>query len=989
MAEAARLSVPRIVLLAVQYATEANITALRTLTISRKDAFNPQLTLRIILSYLPESTEPTLYTTFVHETASRIYSEGQDNATPLDISPVADLSERIARKGVHKLHLLQLAHSSYTPDTPEDILTSFLVHRAHRIDAETGLLELVPQLIVPFLRHSEYLRTWFISSILPLLRYGYEYYPHSAIPTLQEFGQMRAPKVVDMFLSPTQKPVADKRTAPQTGRDLRGLVGPWMYGYNDRKRRRLNTGRRESSVADNQTSTVTQRTSSSPEEPVPESDEDWECLFAWFVHTATNDFPLVTGAIEDWDGPSDADLGGYDEGHQYLEEETQRRLEIRYAQSALASAYSVEANTPETIEGAHSLLVRLATLMDFEPPPGLATTVELLPKIDTASPILQETSATLFQKDVLLRADNPLTKPEVQTFCLLQMFVYSAYNFGGLSYNISIMNVAKMRFHKTDDEQFGTLQKVLHGLTTGPQKDDEQWSLVRDRLLWLWNWGIDVDENGALFGAGVFGKVERGVFEREILRAFLDTGRHTLAVKIYISATPYHRLSLEEIETVIITAAMAHYDNASNGNRTRGGMKKAADIISTFDKYFPNSSMFQRSKALISATHALSFYSLTLQHGVPFKPVMIRASLDPLTLLEKVLDQNPRSYTHLDDFISIGQNLVIATPSRVSGAAPDLVMDLTPTESSRRKNTAERRVIGMAIEAALAEDDFETAYSYVVNRLSPPNYFGTPSTPGTPATPMSPIGPLSPLTPTDSRRPSMDRRPSIAVDYLTSSRQKKDEDDLSWRAAFLAGRHRSSPMSGSYNSAGSTAPPILRRLEQRMELLSQALLLAPPANLPEVLGVWQECEEEMTTLLAQENEAELRFNDRADQKLPGAFTEAVAIQPRREVGRGAVEETPMGLFDVARGAAAAFSRSAFPLRGASVNTDSATGANRGDSGHARMSSDLGSEAGSFAGSDEGGRVRKRDMVASAVTGGLASGLGWVLGAKPVQDPDRD
>jgi hypothetical protein len=691
-----------------------------------------------------------------------------------------------------------------------------------------------------------------------------------------------------------------------------------------------------------------------------ESDEDWECLFTWFVHTAMKNFPLVTGAIEDWDGPGDVDLGGYDEGQQFLEEDMQRRLEIRYAQTALASAYAVEANTVETIEGAHALLVRLATLMDFEPPLGLATTVALLPKIDTTSPILQEATTALFQEDVLLRADNPLTKPETQTFCLLQMFVYSAYNFAGLNYSISIMNVAKLRFHNNDEEQFAMLQKVLHGLTTGPKRDDDQWSLLRDRLLWLWNWGIDVEENGALFGAGVLGKVERGVFEREILRAFLDAGHHTLAIKTYIKSDPLHRLSMEEIETVIITAAMHYYDNASNGNMTRGGMKKAADIITTFDKYFPNSASFQRSKALISATHALSFYSLTLQHGVPFKPVNIRVSPDPLSLLEKVLDQNPRSYTHLDDFISIGQSLVIATPHRPSADAPDIILDISPSETDRRKNTAERRVIGMAIEAALAEDDFETAYSYVVNRLSPPSYAGTPDTPRS-------------------------RRPSAVVDYLTSGGRKTDEDDLSWRAAFLAGRHRSSPMSASYTSAGSAAPPILRRLEQRMELLSQALLLAPPPNLSKVLGVWQECEDEMTTLLVQENAAEQRFNDQADQKLPGAFAETIAIQPRREVGRGAVEEAPMGLFDVARGAAAAFSRSAFPLRGSNISTASGGGggadsARDGGSGHARMSSDLGSESGSFVGSDEG-RVRKRDYVANAVTGGLASGLGWVLGMR--------
>ena len=35
-----------------------------------------------------------------------------------------------------------------------------------------------------------------------------------------------------------------------------------------------------------------------------------------------------------------------------------------------------------------------------------------------------------------------------------------------------------------------------------------------------------------------------------------------------------------------------------------------------------------------------------------------------------------------------------------------------------------------------------------------------------------------------------------------------------------------------------------------------------------------------------------------------------------------------------------------------------------------------------------GRRRKRDVVADAVTGGLASGIGWVLGATPVNQQQR-
>ena len=77
-------------------------------------------------------------------------------------------------------------------------------------------------------------------------------------------------------------------------------------------------------------------------------------------------------------------------------------------------------------------------------------------------------------------------------------------------------------------------------------------------------------------------------------------------------------------------------------------------------KYYPDSVAFRRLQALITATHAMSSYSLTLQHGVPFQPVNIRVSSDPISLIEKILTQNPGSYAKLQDLISIGRNLVAA-----------------------------------------------------------------------------------------------------------------------------------------------------------------------------------------------------------------------------------------------------------------------------------------------------------------------------------------
>lgn len=361
----------------------------------------------------------------------------------------------------------------------------------------------------------------------------------------------------------------------------------------------------------------------------------------------------------------------------------------------------------------------------------------------------------------------------------------------------------------------------------------------------------------------------------------------------------------------------------------------------------------------------MSFYSLTLQHGVPFQPVSIRVSQDPLGLVGKVLEQNSGAYTQLDDLVTIGRNLVSAGLVKRSGDEEEEGQTGSGNLEERQRE-AERRVTFMAIEAALREDDFETAYSYIVNRLTPSST-------------------------------------EISAPQEENVRRRTDPaDDTSWRAAFLAGRYR----------PASSSPPSLRRLEQRTELLSLALLLAPKSALTEILAAWRRCEEETSALQREQAEQEEEFDDRADRRfsasgLPGNFTvqsEQPALlmnQKRREMGRmgassgagkgaGGGEGAPVSMFDLTRSAAQAFSRNAFPLRGASTASSKAS-RERSFSGYGEgsMEESVGSLRSDDGAAGGGERVRKRDMVANAASGALASGLGWVLGATPANQQQRE
>ena len=154
----------------------------------------------------------------------------------------------------------------------------------------------------------------------------------------------------------------------------------------------------------------------------------------------------------------------------------------------------------------------------------------------------------------------------------------------------------------------------------------------------------------------------------------------------------------------------------------------------------------------------------------------------------------------------------------------------------------------------------------------------------------------------------------------------------------------------------------------------------------------------MTALQLSQAQAEEEFDDRADRReaptqLPGHFglpdeqPQLLLGQKRREMGRlgsGRVEEeAPVSMFDLTRSAARAFSRNTFPLGGAQGG-EHAPAAARGSGESARgMDASVDSLGSAGSAETEQQRVRRRDMVANAVSGGLTSGLGWVLGATPV------
>ncbi|KAL4933674.1 secretory pathway Sec39 family protein [Aspergillus undulatus] len=952
MADSIQLSGAHAILLAARLCATRALSSLPQLQARFPATLTTERLLRIILTFLPESTAPSDYISIVEALVEGSTPENHD----VDISPVKDLSETEARKRVRKIRLLPLRYpGDKDSEHSTDLLTIFLIHRAYRIDSETSLQPLILELLLPFYQRSPILRTWLVSLLLPLLRLNYEYYPQDkscSVETLDSLDDQTATNIL-LSMSGTRK------TGTDLIQNLRGLVGPWMYGSNRPRRQQFSQTMRRNSVPRTQIDVQPQDFEAS----------GWGHVNDWLLSRSLVDPEAVVNAFINWDGPEDVDLGGYVGEHEKLSSDHLELLRRRYGQTGLAVIYQ----SPEvSLECSVRVLERVSSLLNLEGSYfALSDDADLPSVVFDANTIQSASRATLFQ-NALLTPTNPLTCPTTPSISFLSGVLLSLRILEDLGHPIPCRTATNICLHSNQDMQLFELRGVMASIAQSQSQSTRNWKIVRQKLLWLRDWKSEFDRSagGGLSCHGLFYQVPLDIIEAEILKVLLDVREYNLAVDIYVRSGC--TLSPAQTENAVKESIFAAYDNASNGNRTRGRMQRAYEILQAFLPHFPDSASLREAQALIAATHALSFYSLTLQHGVPFQPVSIRVHPDPLSLIERVLDQNPRSYTKLDDLLSIGRNLVLA------GFPPRAADDANSHSHYTRRPvltqdealiTAERRIMSLAISSALSSDDFGTAYSYILTRLTPSS---SPS-PG-------------PTTTTPNLK-----------------------DNITWRAVYNAGRYRP--------TTSPTTPQTLQsqitRLTQRMELLSLSLILAPtPDPLPEILGAWRRADEGLSFLRVQESEEEDAWATRGDRstttssRLPGGFSsqqdpEADAFETKQQHARRAARaahhnrldsgEAPMGLFEVARGAARALHKnvnSSFPLRGTTSAGGSAPTSASMSSSMSLVEGDTQGDEYGENGDGDAGRVRKRDMVSNMVTGGLASGIGWVLGAQPVNMNNR-
>ncbi|KAI0491254.1 Sec39 domain-containing protein [Xylaria cf. heliscus] len=897
----ASLSPARVLLLAVHFATKSDIQSLGALVTHHPNVLRPELILRVLLTCLPETLPSSEYVGLVERIESGdLYSE-PDLSIQFDPSSVQDISDAEATKKTRRLHLLPLAWDRSPRDALHDPVSLFLIHRAHRVDQEAGLLTQLPDLVIPFLQHAPCIRTWMVSALLPLLRRNYEYYPDEPVTqTLESLERLDSRTAVNVLLSRTGTREEDML---HVGRDLRGLIGPWLY--NDA---------RWDSGTDTQSHT---EGSGAGRISCPA----WEHVLEWLTTQASVSWKVAVKAFDQWDGPTDVDLGEY--GSEWLDDEEQGLLEQRFARAALASAYLIPEASVEALSGVNSIIAKIMSLLDQDPCPTLQVASSLLSPFTEpeSEKLISVKSASLMRND-LLEESNYLTTPNQTSTHLLHVLTLSAFILTKAGAPCSVRRAGELAFLQDEREQKAEAIRLIRSFSAnGPKNDDKFWIRARNELLWLRDWGAE-----EAFGSsdirvhGIFGQLKRDFLEVECLKAFLTNTRYSLARSIYEDSPDKH-LHEDVLQDTVVAAAMEAYDNASNPHRGRGGLLKCDDIIHAFPETLAETHpAARRIEALLRATHALSEYRLVLKKGEPFTPVVLRVHTDPISIIGKVLEQNPKSYTSIQDLLDIGSNMVDA--GLLTGNKPGQ-SKMNPKLSADQHVITRRRITAMCVDASLTEDDFETAYSYVVNRVA------------------------------------SDAGPQIT-------------DEYSWKAALQAGKYRRTARTLKPTHIGTASGNLdIRHLEQRIECLSAAVRIAPPATLQDILNAFRKCEEELNAAIKTEEAQESAWDDQGDvQAMPGAFNSTVpAGVARNTTTRSSrhVEEAPMSLFDLSR---ASMARAQYNL--SALSSLQRSGQSRSSDAEGSVDEASGQQ-----------RVRKRDQLREAAVGTLASGVGWLIGAQPV------
>jgi hypothetical protein len=502
---ASSLSPAKVLLLAVHFAAHADISSLASLTRAHASIIQEELLLRILLTHLPETVRPDVYTGFLQEVADHTFDEHQ--FVELDTSPVNGLDDNEAAKRVTKHRLLPLTYPSVPQTTQEDALSRFLFLRTHQMDNETGMLAQLLDLLLPFLSRNAGIHKWTMSTVLPYVRKGLEHgFAVSPEYSLLQFENLPDARAVEYLLSSAN---SLNQSEEHVHDHLKSLIGPWIHD--------------------------TDRWNATPESSSLEAStvfcSGWQQVCEWLLSQATLSWPVAIHAIEHWGGPEDVDFGlgiALDLPTSY-----KRYLRQTYATTVLACVYSVQEASYECLSRICSLLTKLRLYLGHESSfTSLEETIKALPNLSVTDMLaFRGDRVASYMRNDLLERNNPLTKPSQDSTTLLLALTLSACILTLFGSPSSVRRVGDLTFLRDERDQKSEALKILRAkLGQASRESDDYLLQVRSSLLWLRDWGhgstgAPVAGAGAAGAAGTLGMVSRDYMESEFLKLLLSRER--------------------------------------------------------------------------------------------------------------------------------------------------------------------------------------------------------------------------------------------------------------------------------------------------------------------------------------------------------------------------------------------------------------------------------------------------------------------------------
>lgn len=272
--------------------------------------------------------------------------------------------------------------------------------------------------------------------------------------------------------------------------------------------------------------------------------EGWEVVWEWLRGKAMDgSWDEFVEIATRWSGPR---------GHEALEDE--------FARIAIAGCYLCRETDLRTWDGMRAICRRVASL-------GSAR--DTTPR-DHKAP---DSVGDLFDKGNLLSAPNS------ESLGLLDMMITSASVL-----SIPLASVAEITLEGSHDDQKTLLVRHVRNGPNWTRRSDDEWRVMRKNVMWM------------QAKAKVLGKLTAGETEGTVLMALLAAAKFALVKEIYVNGRREREgvgtdtrwideFTESDVERGVLDAFQEFYDNASNGNKTRGSMRNALGAYVSFCCY--------------------------------------------------------------------------------------------------------------------------------------------------------------------------------------------------------------------------------------------------------------------------------------------------------------------------------------------------------------------------------------------------------------------